>query len=262
MILPPEYAWLETYLDNDSLWLDDSLNWDAAFEIAMSDYTLYTALTTPFFSNSQFFTDSVVKISFLDILFYFESNKHEQTKELYNLFLWDITSYISTKFLPAQFLFYTNFQDYVNILLHYSPELISVLTDYVNTSWVNNVFSYTPSIVFDVFSDANNAVISDFIDYFVAIFVFFFFVVIIANIFGLNKLIDSNDSYISRLFNYLFSTAKESRLQFESFLLTFFFFFLLKSYDRYIWWRRWRVNRTFWYLFFLLILYYNWILAF
>ena len=226
VILPPEYNWLESYLDNDSLWLEDALNWEAAFEIALYDYTLYSALTTPFFVNSHFFLDSIVKVSFLDIIFFFESDKSSQTRELYDLFLWDITSFISNKFLPAQFLFYTDYQDYIVILLHYSPELILILTDYLNTYWIKTAFSYVPAVVFDLFSDSANLAISEFVEYFILFFFFVLIMVLILNVFNLTKISNAADSYFSRITGYLYSTSKESRVQFEAILLTFFFFFL------------------------------------
>ena len=49
MILPAEYSWLESYLDNDSLWLEDAINWEEAFDLVLSDFTIYNFLTTPFF---------------------------------------------------------------------------------------------------------------------------------------------------------------------------------------------------------------------
>ena len=175
MILPPEYSWLETYLDNDALWLEDALNWDAAFDITVSDFTLYTALTTPFFSSSFFFLDSIVKVSFLDLLFFFESDKSEEMRSLYHMLLWDIATTISTRFLPAQFLFYTNNQDYITILLHYSPELILIVNDYLNSYWMSLAFSYTPSLVFDLFNDSANSAISEFIEYATMLIFFFSF---------------------------------------------------------------------------------------
>ena len=100
MILPAEYSWLESYLSNDSLWLEDALNWDEAFDLALSDVTIYSFLTTPFFYNSSFFTDSLIKLSFLDIMFLIETNKSTYSKELYDFFIWDLTSLIYNKFLP------------------------------------------------------------------------------------------------------------------------------------------------------------------
>ena len=38
MILPPEYNWLESYLNNDMLWLEESLNWDESFDLILSDF--------------------------------------------------------------------------------------------------------------------------------------------------------------------------------------------------------------------------------
>ena len=229
MILPPEYSWLETYLDNDAFWLEDSLNWDAAFEIALSDFTLYTALTTPFFSSSFFFLDSPVKISFLDLVFFFESDKSENSRALYNALLWDISNTISTRFLPTQFFFYTNNQDYLGILLRYSPELTFVVNDYLNSYWVSVVFAYTPALVFDLFSDSANSTISEFIEYAILCFFFFFLTSVLVGVFTLNKPSNSTDSYFNRLHNYLYSTSKESRSQFEALLLTFFLFFLYWS---------------------------------
>ena len=113
MILPAEYSWLESYLSNDTLWLEDALNWDEAFDLALSDITLYSFLITPFFYNSHFFIDSVVKLSFLDIMFLVETNKITYTKELYDFFIWDLVSIIYNKFLPLQFLFYTDYQDFL-----------------------------------------------------------------------------------------------------------------------------------------------------
>ncbi len=229
LILPPEYSWLETYLDNDAFWVEDVLNWDAAFEITASDFTLYSALTTPFFSSSFFFLDSVVKLSFLDLLLFFESDKSEETRSWYHMLLWDITTTFSTRFLPAQFLFYTNNQDYIAILLRYSPELSLVVNDYLNSYWVSVVFEWTPSIVFDLFSDSANSAITEFIEYVIMVGAFFLVVVLLIGVFIAHKPSSTTDTYLNRLHNYLYSTARESRVQFEALLLTFFIFFLYWS---------------------------------
>jgi len=50
-----EFNWLESYLDNDSLWLEDVLNWDETFDLILSDYNIFSFLTSAFFVNSHFF---------------------------------------------------------------------------------------------------------------------------------------------------------------------------------------------------------------
>jgi hypothetical protein len=226
VILPPEYGWLESYLDNDTLWLEDAINWEEAFDLILTDFTIYSFLTTPFFVNSHFFLDSFVKLSFLDILLLLETNKTNFSRELYDLFIWDLTSIIYNKFLPFQFLFYTDYQDLIVIILYYSPELMLVVTDYINLYWVNNVISYTPSAVFDLFNDSLNTALSEFLEYITLFFFFIWGVVLFVNVFNLTKWTNALEIYLVKLLNYLYSTAKDARVQFESLLQTFFFFFL------------------------------------
>jgi hypothetical protein len=225
VILPAEYSWLESYLSNDSLWLEDALNWDEAFDLALSDVTIYSFLTTPFFYNSHFFTDSLIKLSFLDIMFLIETNKSTYSKELYDFFIWDLVSIIYNKFLPLQFLFYTDYQDFLMIMLYYSPELTLALTDYINTYWTNSTLSYATAAVFDLYSDALNSAISEFVEYFILFFFFVWIAILFVNIFHYTKWNNPLEIYFVRLYNYIYSMSKETRIQFEAMLFIFFLFF-------------------------------------
>lgn len=224
MISSVEYSWLESYLDNDSLFLENALNWEDAFHVALSDLTIYSFLSTPFFTNSHFFLDSFTKLSFIDIVFMSESNKSKYTRELYDFFIWDIASSIFNKYFPTQFFFYTDYQDYISILLQYSPELIMVLEDYINIHWLSKVLSSTPSSVFDVFNDNSISAINDFLEYSLLFFIFVFLVIFLINLFGLSKWSNSTESYFARFAYYAYSLAKETRLQFEAMIQTLFFF--------------------------------------
>ena len=225
MILPPEYRWLESYLDNDSLWLEDSLNWEEAFDLILSDFTLYSFLTTPFFYSSYFFIDYFTKISFLDIMFLMSTDKKIYSRELFDLFIWDMTAFIQNNFLPAQFFFYTDYQDFIIMMLYYSPELILAFNDYVNIYWVNAVINYSPSIVFDLFSDSLNTSISEFTENLLLFFSFTWAMILFINIFNINKWNNPIEIYVVRLAYYMHSIAKESRLQYEALMQTVFFFF-------------------------------------
>lgn len=225
MILPPEFSWLESYLDNDSIWLEESLNWDEAFDLALSDLTIYSFLITPFFYNSHFFTDSIIKLSFLDIMFLIETNKLTYSKELYDFFIWDLVSLVYNKFLPFQFLFYTDYQDFIMVLLYYSPELLLALTDYLNAYWINSAMSYSPAAVFDLFTDTVNSSISEFVEYFILFFFFIWIIVFFINVFHIVKWNNPIEVYFVRLYYYFYSTSREMRMQFEAMLLVIFFFF-------------------------------------
>lgn len=229
LILPVEYNWLESYLDIDSIWFEDIINWEETFSFVLSDISIYDFFITPFFHNSHFFLDSFVKLSFLDILFLIETNKNTYSKELYDLFIWDLVSTVYNKFFPLQFFFYTDYQDFIVILFYYSPELIIALTEYLNSYWLNSIFDNIPTVVFDSFNDSLNTAISEFIEYLILFFFFVWLVVIFISIFHLIKWNNPLEIYFVKLLNYLFTLSKEMRVQFESFLQTFFFFFFYWS---------------------------------
>ncbi len=165
-----------------------------------------------------------------------ETDKTTYSRELYDLLLWDLTTSFTNKFLPLQFFFYTDYQDFITIMLYYSPELVLALNDFINSYWVNSVLNYTPSIVFDLFSDSLNTAISEFVEYILLFFSFIWIVVFFVNVFRLIKWNNPLEMYAVRLLNYLFTLSKESRIQFEAFLQTFFFFFfywtmLISTFD-------------------------------
>lgn len=229
MTLPTEFFWIESYLNNDHLWLDDVLNWEEAFDLSLSDFTLYGALATPFFSTSYFFLDSHVKLSFLDIIFLADYNKKNYSREFYDLFMWDVLTVLNTKFLPAQFFFYTDYQDFFFTLLYYSPELLIALNDYIDSYWTMRVFSYAPTTVFDLFGDSMNATIVQFTEFLILFFLFIWLMVFFINLFNLLKWNNPLEIYAVKLLMYLYHISKESRVQFESMLQTFFFFVLYWS---------------------------------
>lgn len=229
MILPAEYSWLEIYLDNDGLWLDDSINWDEVFDLSLSDITLYSLLVTPTFPNSRIFLNNPVKFSFLDLLLILDLNKDNNIYELYDLFLWDLTSIIQIKYLSNYFFFYTDYQDILSLILYYSPELVIPLIDYFMVYFDNYTFNYLPSAWSDLYSDTLNSNISEFVES-LLLFVFYVWLVILfLNIFRIFKWSNFIDSYFVRFLNYFFSLSKETRIQFEALLQILFFFFFYWS---------------------------------
>lgn len=129
-ILPTEYLWLESYLSNDSLWLEDVLNWEDVFDLTFQEFSFYSFFFSSFFLNTHIFMDFFSKISFFDILFFSHFNKLTFSREFFDYFIWDITFFINNNFLPLQFFFYSDYQDFIAITLYYSPELILALQEY------------------------------------------------------------------------------------------------------------------------------------
>lgn len=231
-----EFNWLESYLDNDTFWLEDVLNWDETFDLVLSDYNLFSFLTSAFFVNSHFFLDSLTKMSFIDVMFFQESDSQNFSKELFDLMMWDNLTSIYNTFLSLQMIFYTDYQDFMVLILHHSPELSLALVDYVNTYWLNSTLSSTPSAVFDVFSDSMNSSLSEFIEYFVAFFAFVWGIIFFVGIFRITKWTNPLEIYFVRIENYVFWMSRETRTQFEAalkaaFFVLFYFSMMIATFD-------------------------------
>lgn len=221
----PEYSWLESYLDNDSFWLEDVLSWDETFELALSDYNIFFFFTSAFFVNTHFFLDSVTKMSFLDVLFFSETDSYNASRELFDFIMWDHLSFISNNFFFSQFLFYTNYQDFITTVLHHSPELTLAFTEFVNSYWLNYVMSYLPSASFDVFSDSFHSSVSEFLDYVMLLGVFAWVVIIFSHSCRIMNWNNPSEIHLVRISSWIASTARYYRQEFDAAFLTFFVFF-------------------------------------
>lgn len=226
MIFTNEYNWIESYLDNDILWLENTLNWENSFDLILNEFSIYAFFSTPFFKNNHFFLDYFTKISFIDLILISEKKESFFSKKLYDMILWDICNSVNNRFFFIQFFFYSDYQDLIILITHYSPELIFALTDYLNTYWYNNTLSFTPSALFDSFQDSLNSSISEFIEFLILFFIFSWTILIFINVFRISKWNNPIEIYWNRIFYYLNSMSRESRVQFEVVIQAFFFFFL------------------------------------
>ena len=152
-----------------------------------------------------------------------ETDEQNYDRELFELLMWDFSSYVYNNFLPLQVIFYTDYQNLLVLILHNSPELSIALADFVETYWTNSFAKYIPSAAFDIFSDSNLSKISKVLDYSFIFVLFMWLVVFVVNVFRLMKWNNPTETYFVRFYAYLFSTSRDTRLQFEATLQIFFF---------------------------------------
>jgi len=226
MKFPNEYNWLESYLDNDTLWLEDTLNWDDVFDLITADFNILSFFTSAFFVNSHFFLDFFTKTSFLDTMLTVEALNQFTTQRFLNIFFWDLMAFVYTNFFPLQLLFFTDYQDFLMLIFQNSPELSLVLVDYITINWLNFTIRSTPSSVFDTFQDSLNSTLSEFVEYFIAFFIFFLALGLFIGSFRLLRWDNSIETYLVRTHSYLFTASRETRLQLEATLKVLFFFVL------------------------------------
>lgn len=211
------------------LWLDDSLNWDDSFDLVTSEYNVFSALTSAFFLNSHIFLDWFVKLSTLDLLFLSATDSTQAPLTLFAGLIQDYSLLFSTSLMMLPFLFYSDFQDLVSTVAHYSPELILGLRDFISILWLSASINFSPAASFDAYQDTVGTSSAEFIEYLSS---FGPFVVNVLSLIVITRLISLNnasDAYASRAYYYLYSISTESRLQFEAGLQAFFLVFLYAS---------------------------------
>ena len=224
-----EYQWYTSRIDNDMLWLDDSLNWDDAFELATSEYNLFGMFLTAFFANTHIYLDWFVKLSMLDVLFIYEVDSIVKPSALFLSMMWDYSVSFSNVLMLLPFLFYSDFQDLVTTVAYYSPELNLGLRDFISTYWLNASTGSSPAASFDAYQDVTGASYAEFLDYLTSFVSFVMNVLVLVVLTRITSLTNASDAYASRAYFYLYSISTESRLQFEAGLQAFFFVFLYTS---------------------------------
>lgn len=240
MMTHSEYFWHISYIDTDILWLEDSTNWDESFELTILEYSLVSLLTASFFLNKHHFLDWFVKLSFLDVIFMSNTLSPKTgsatTVKLYQSTLWDSFSELPNRFLILPFLFYSDFQDLLVLMIYYTPELVLGLKATLALFSTNASFVSVPASVFDSYQDSTGATGSELTEYFHAFFPYIFIITALITTIRLIKLGNPTDTYSSRALFYLYSLATEIRFSLEGALLAFFNVFLfmamsIVSYD-------------------------------
>ena len=128
-----DYTWYASYVDTDMLWLEDSLNWDNAFELVASEYSLFESLTVAFFVTTHHFIDWFVKLSVLDVTSIWGTSSSQELTELFLNWVRDFSTAFSNSAFATPFLFYTDYQDWVTISMYYSPELVLPIQEFITS---------------------------------------------------------------------------------------------------------------------------------
>lgn len=224
MQLQAEYKWLYQYTNSPQFWLEDVLSWDESFNLSLSDYSLFTLLTSPFFVKAYTCLDLVTKTSFLDILVMSEVDYSLESQEFYNAVIFDLTESLQVFFYSFQFIFYTSYQDLFPIVLYHSPELVLAISDFISVYLDPSVLSYVVSYGYHFFNDSVMTSIVKLVNVVSLLCLWMWFSVLFMYILRLTNLTNAFESYFTRVVLYLYSLSRENRIQFESVLLTVLLF--------------------------------------
>lgn len=221
-----EYSWLESYFDNDAFWLEDVISWDESFELFLSEFNLFFFLTSPFFVNANFFLESFIKMSFMDIVFFTKNDSYYASKELFEFVVWDImTSYGLDSFFQST-IYSTSYQDTITILVKNSPELVLALDDFIDTYFINSFFHRAASAIFDSIVDSGFVSIDELLKYGLMFLFFAWATCILLSEARVQSIFNSIQSTIVKVEIYFFAMSRDLRVSFEAILILFFLLFL------------------------------------
>jgi len=231
MKLQRGYEWLNPYVSSNKFWVEDVLSWDESFNLALSDYTLFSLLTLPFFTNSYIYLESFSKLSFLDVITIAESSETLESQEFYNAVIWDLCETIQLLFYSSQFIYYTNYQDFSVLMLYHSPELVIPFLEFITTYTNSGVFKSVLAAGSTIFSDSIILGTGKVLNFILLLCFYVWFTFIFFYICRLTRWGNALESYFTRLSLYFYSMSKDNRLQFESMLLTFALFTILFMFN-------------------------------
>lgn len=237
-----DFNWLESYLDNDALWVDDTLSWDYATGLLFSSLNLYTFFTSSFFVQCYHVYDWQVKQTILDVI---HLNLHvsnfsidaamnlfkptgKDHAELRSEFIWkqfvlDLVMLLDVSNIFFKSIYYSDYQDQFVMFLHHSPELIIAVLDFIDLDLNDANINSKPHVVFDMFNDTLHNTLSEFVDSFVTAYIATWGLVIFIYQFSTLKITHPLDAPMVRFQNYLYAVHKEFRVQFEVAIMVFFF---------------------------------------
>lgn len=141
--------------------------------IAFSDYSLVSFIYNSSFVNQHFITDSINKLSFLDITLLHNINQNSSVLVFFNAFISDLCLSFDITNISVLPLFSSVYQDTFNLILLFSPELVMSFSDYFYVYYFNSSIFYNVSSCFDSYTSNLNF---NFNENLISLFMFFFFV--------------------------------------------------------------------------------------
>jgi hypothetical protein len=121
--------------------------------------------------------DSITKLSQLDAIMLASSSHQHSFKTLFLSSMLDISTDMFNLYLPYLSFFNSRYQDIYSMVSLLSPELILAFNDYFSTYFLSSSINFTPSAVFDSYSNNLNYSFSDGAVTFFMFFIYIWFLV-------------------------------------------------------------------------------------
>jgi hypothetical protein len=220
---------MSTYTLTDQMWLSDVLNWEKTSTLITFDWSILSFLFQSSFLSQYFFLDHPTKISNLDIILIQSNIKVSHTNAsqlLYDSLMYDSVILLNTQSLAISTLFQTEYQEPFNVILVIAPELVNAFTEYFLTYIMSSTLNFTPSVVFDAYTNNLNFFYGEGCVHFFLFFLYVYFIIYFFSTLILLKWANFSNSHFLRFYYFFYSLSKETRIQFEAVTQTMVFFLI------------------------------------
>lgn len=112
--------------------------------ISTADWSLLSFLFNSTFINNHFVSDSITKLSDLDAVLVNTSYSNLTTQSLYTSFFSDTAMHLNSIYSPLLALLQTEYQNLTAVMLINSPELLTALSAYSTTYFLNSSVTQVP----------------------------------------------------------------------------------------------------------------------
>jgi hypothetical protein len=213
-----ELNWLLTYKSSNQVWLNDSLNWEKVSAIVTMDWTIPSFITQSTFINNHILFDTITRMSYLDVFLINSNLNLNKTSIFYLNIINDSFLHLITFFLPITPLLHSEYNETFSTTFLVAPELVTLFTDYISIYYFNNTFNFSVVQVFDSYTNNLNYFIGEGIITYLLFIVYIWFIIYCFLVSLLLKWVQPFGFQFLRFYYYFYSTAKDVRLQFETFL--------------------------------------------
>jgi hypothetical protein len=219
-----DYEWLNQYLANDRLWLEDSSNWESSLAGYKSSISPLATILGPFYRDLFIFFDSFNKLSFVDTLFTRLFSNNYAALNILEAFLTDLRTTFAFKDLKLSLFYQSDFQNLLTSVSLNAPELLLALTTFVATSsaLLNSVVAQVYPYMVQAYS-LETTTPANLLILLCTVWV----VLLLTSSQMRNSTLDKTaDTYWAKFVLYLYSIIKDNRIQLESAIIAFNLFVL------------------------------------
>lgn len=229
------FTWADDFIKNDSFWVKSKLPWEDISIFPWIEFFVFDILFSVHYLDVKVTTYTLTELGLFDLIVLKAINGRIPSKTLLNGFYMDYFFLLTSVNITYKFLRFVNQVDYFILMINHNEELSMA---FLELFYYNSTFNlkYNIAHTFNYYFQTPDNILAEYISFYSYFLISYSCIWCLIYIFASMGFRRSYPSYLTRLYRYSYSLAKENRIQFELFMqivffLLFFWIFNLMVYD-------------------------------